>query len=103
MRSDVEYVQVLRFSEDAERTVDDVVAREFPLTIILNDRELVTLLCSPADLKNLAVGFLASEGLVEDHNEIKKVLIDETRGVVRVETSGDRIGVEEVFKRFISS
>lgn len=103
MRSDVENVQVWRFSDDAGRTVDDVVAREFPLTIILNDRELVTLLCSPADLKNLAVGFLASEGLIEDQDEIKKVLIDETRGVVRVETSGDKSDVEEVFKRFISS
>ncbi len=103
MRSDVEHVKIWRFSEEAGTSVDDVVAREFPLTIIFNDRELVTLLCSPADLKNLAVGFLTSEGLIASQSQIKKVLVDESRGVVRVETSGSDIKAEEVFKRFISS
>lgn len=103
MRSDVEHVKIWRFSEEAGTSVDDVVAREFPLTIIFNDRELVTLLCSPADLKNLAVGFLTSEGLIASPSQIKKVLVDESRGVVRVETSGSDIKAEEVFKRFISS
>ena len=103
MRSDVEHVKIWRFSEEAGTSVDDVVAREFPLTIIFNDRELVTLLCSPADLKNLAVGFLTSEGLIASQSQIKKVLVDESRGVVRVETSGSDIKAEEGFKRFISS
>ncbi len=103
IRSDVENVKVWRFSENAGSTVDDVVAREFPLTIILNNRELVTLLCSPADLKNLAIGFLTSEGLIANPSQIKKVISDETRGVIRVETSGSEGEAEEVFKRFISS
>ncbi len=103
MRSDVENVKVWRFSEETSSNVDDVVAREFPLTIILNDRELVTLLCSPADLKHLAIGFLTSEGLITSRNDIKKMLVDEARGVVRVETAVDEVGTEEVFKRFISS
>ena len=103
MQPDVENVKIVRLTEEASVSVEDVVAREFPLTVILNDRELVTLLCSPADLKNLAVGFLTSEGLIASPEDIKRVLVDETRGVVRVETFEGKGEVDEVFKRFISS
>jgi FdhD protein len=96
-------VEVWRISEDATGEVEDVVAREFPLTVILNDRELVTLLCSPAELKHLAIGFLFSEGLILAKGDLKKVTVDETRGVVRVETAGATGQADEVFRRFISS
>ena len=103
MQRDVENVKIQRFAEETSSSVDDVVAREYPLTIILNDRELVTLLCSPADLKCLAIGFLTSEGLIANKEDIKRILVDETRGVVRVETGEEKGEVDEVFKRFISS
>jgi len=87
--------------EDKSDTVDKVV-RELPLTIILNDEELVTLLCSPIDLKYLALGFLYSEGLLKGKDEIKKILVDEARGVVRFQTEGDK-GDLRAFKRLITS
>jgi FdhD protein len=84
--------------------METVVAREFPLTLILNDEELVTLLCSPQHLNYLAVGFLASEGLIDSKDEIKKILIDDQRGVVRVTTQPTQKSAHDVvFKRIISS
>ena len=81
-----------------------MVAREFPLTIILNNQELVTLLCSPKDLNYLAIGFLFSEGLLESKDEIKKIIVDDQRGVVRVETKDDKaLANELIFKRLITS
>jgi FdhD protein len=81
-----------------------MVTRELPLTIILNNRELVTLLCSPADLRYLTVGFLSSEGLVKGKDEIKKITVNDQRGVVRVETEEDKEFANELlFKRFITS
>ena len=103
MESDLERVEVWRFTDGSSVIAEDVVAREFPLTVILNDRELVTLLCSPADLKNLAAGFLFSEGLISSRSDIKRVVIDSTRGVARVETHEDHFEANEVFRRFISS
>ena len=103
MKDDIQKVPVWRLSEEANDKVEDVVAREFPLTVILNDRELVTLLCSPTDLKQLAIGFLSSEGLIGAASEIRRVLVDEVRGVARVETTVDVRQADEVFKRFISS
>jgi FdhD protein len=104
MENEIERVSILRFTEEDASNIEDVVAREFPLTIILNNQELVTLLCSPKDLKYLAIGFLSSEGLIRSKEEIKKVLIDEQRGVVRVETREDKSPDSEIiFKRFITS
>jgi FdhD protein len=84
--------------------MEDIVVREFPLTIILNDQELVTLLCSPAKLKYLALGFLASEGFIRAREEVKSILLDDRRGVARVQTDGNPdIAGDLVFKRFITS
>jgi len=104
MDNEVEKIPILRLTEGGRNNIEDVVAREFPLTIILNDQELVTLLCSPTDLRYLAVGFLSSEGLLESKDEIKKILVDNERGVVRLETTGDKGFSQDVlFKRVISS
>ena len=102
--AEVQQIPVLRISEGEKKRVDDVVAREFPLTIVLNNQELVTLLCTPAHLDYLAVGFLSSEGLLKSKDEIKKITVDEKRGVVRVETNEKIKQADEiVFKRLITS
>lgn len=104
MNSEVDGVSVLKLTEKSSSRVDDVVAREFPLTIVLNNQELVTLLCSPANMGYLAVGFLFSEGLLRGKDDIKKILVDEERGVARVETEGgEEVGRDAIFKRLISS
>ena len=104
MQNEIESVSILRVTGESRSNVDDVVARESPLTIILNNQELVTLLCSPKDLNYLAVGFLSSEGLVDSKDDVKSVTVDEVRGVVRVETVDDRtLANELLFKRLITS
>ncbi len=100
----VEMLPIQRVTKEGKKDVEDMVTRELPLTIILNNRELVTLLCSPADLRYLAVGFLSSEGLVKGKDEIKKITVNDQRGVVRVETEEDKEFANElIFKRFITS
>jgi len=104
MENEVERFPILRLTREGRSSIEDIVAREFPLTIILNNQELVTLLCSPTNLKYLAAGFLLSEGLLKSKDEIKKIIVDERRGVVRVETMEDKeIAQDVLFKRIISS
>ncbi len=88
MKSETGKYPVLRFTKEGSSRVEEAVAEEFPLTIILNDQELVTLLCSPMDLKYLAVGFLLSEGLLAGKDDVAKIVVDDRTGVVRVETRG---------------
>jgi FdhD protein len=104
MDNETEKVSILKFTETGSSSIEDMVARESPLTIILNNREMVTLLCSPENSKHLAVGFLFSEGLLKTKDEIKKIMVDDRRGVVRVETEGDEeLASDALFKRFITS
>jgi FdhD protein len=98
MEEGIDKVPALRITEQERTDIEDIVVREFPLTIIFNNQELVTLLCSPSNLKQLAVGYLVSEGLLKGIDEINRVTLDNRRGVVRVNTKSD----EEIPREFLS-
>src|SRR5437867_11933346 len=57
--------QYTRFVGDSAEVVDAGVIGEIRFTIFVEDRELVTLMCSPWQLRALVVGFLYLEGLIE--------------------------------------
>ena len=82
-------VNLERITGDSREQVKDAVSCEKPLTIILNGRELVTLLATPVNLDYLAVGYLHSEGLLHSRENLKKVTVDDKRGVARVETQNE--------------
>lgn len=95
-------IEITRVNETEVSRVEDIVASELPLTIFLNNKELVTMLCTPEHMEQLTVGFLSSEGLLDGIDDIKSMVIDEKRGIARAETHKEMEG-EIVFKRFISS
>lgn len=84
--SATETLPVERITKESRQNTEDPVTREIPLTIILNNRELVTLLCSPLELGYLAIGFLFSTGWLENKNEIEKITVHAQEGVVHVKT-----------------
>ncbi len=104
MTDNTEKFPIQRITREGKQDTEDIVTTELPLTIILNHRELVTLLCSPAELEFLAIGFLFSEGLIKNKEEIKKIIVDDQKGVVRVETEdGKEPANERLFQRLITS
>ena len=104
MTENVERFPIQRVTKEGRKNTEDIVTRELPLTIILNNQELVTLLCSPTDLEYLTIGFLFSEGLLRSKDEIKKIIVDARGGVIRVETEEDKEPASELlFKRLITS
>jgi FdhD protein len=86
MEINTEKFPVVQYNDSGKNGIQKTVAREFLLTIFLNGQELVTIMCSPKDIKYLAVGFLVSEGLLQNLESINKIEVDEFGGVVRVET-----------------
>ena len=86
MTDGTQRLPIERLTAQGRQDAEDLVSRELALTIILDDQELATLLCSPTELEYLAIGFLFSEGLVGGRDEVKKITVDERRGVVWVET-----------------
>lgn len=82
----------------------DAVASELPVTLVVNGEPLVTLLCTPSELEELAVGFLLTEGILHGKNTIKRLEVDEKELSVRIELSDLPSDFSKKFeKRTISS
>jgi FdhD protein len=95
---------ILKVTGSHVEGVVDEVAAELPVRLVLNSGPLVTLLCTPAELEELAVGFLLSEGLLRDRASLKKLEVDERNAVVRIELDGLPADVSRTFEtRTISS
>ncbi len=56
--------------------VEDYIALESPVNLYVNDKHLVTIFATPYALRELAVGHLAGEGIVNSLNEISDVIVD---------------------------
>lgn len=80
------WVPTTKISQGQREETRDKVVKEYCLTIYLNDNELVTLLCSPLKLEYLAIGFLASEGLLEDASDIISSRLDRERGIIYIKS-----------------
>jgi FdhD protein len=79
------------------------IVREAPLTIMLNGRELATLVCSPHSFELLAVGFLVSEGILQNHDDIKNISCQPEQGIVWVDTNNDAERTDGFLRRAFSS
>lgn len=95
---------VIKIVEDKIETTQDVVVDEMPLTIYLNGKEVVTILCSPGDEQYLVMGFLISEGMVDSLEEVSQLKIDLDSGLVWVETTVVKLQDEKLpFKRCLTA
>jgi FdhD protein len=99
----VEDLEVTRIDRDGARTLVDLVVREVPVTIFVDADELVTVLASPSDLEELAVGFLYTSGLIESRGDVGAVRADTRHGAVTVELTGRTIDAERISKRLFTS
>ena len=80
------------------------VIRERPVTLYLNDREIVTLLCAGHHLDELAAGFFYAEGFIVSPDDILGIDIDEEAGKVNLSAKGEASVTERLWqKRTISS
>jgi FdhD protein len=98
-----ELLTIIRVQGSSVEHVQDAVAREVPLTISLNNEELVTLQCSPSDLPDLVRGFLVTAGLIKTAAEAGTITIDETRWSAQVELVAVRVDKDWLFKRVFTS
>jgi FdhD protein len=99
-----EMTPVTRVTKEGRQNTEEPVTKELPLNIILNNRELATLLCSPLDLSYLAIGFIFSAGLLKSKDEIERIAVCEQEGIVRVKTREDRVPAERLpLKQLITS
>ncbi|XKF65565.1 formate dehydrogenase accessory sulfurtransferase FdhD [Virgibacillus necropolis] len=79
------YWTTAKYRQNLMITEEDAVAREFALTIEINGEQYATIVCTPTDLKELVIGFLASEGIIRKYEDIQSVMVDDYKGFAYVE------------------
>lgn len=62
----------------------DYIAEEKPLYLFVNSVFWATILCSPTELKELAIGHLLSEGILKSTEEIEEVVLTGKENTCRV-------------------
>ena len=63
----------------------DIVAEEVPLKIVLNEIYTFIIWCSPSQFKELAIGFLFAEDILQDVDEIECIGIDEKENFCNIQ------------------
>ena len=68
-------VSRINLSDKTTKKKTDYIAEETPLHIFINKHHYGTILCSPYQLKEMAVGHLLSEGLLKSTDELCELLL----------------------------
>lgn len=95
---------IIRIKDGQAAESVDLVAAETAFTLYVNGELLVSLLCSPAELDAMAIGFLLSEGMLRDRESLLSVAVDEAGSAVAVKLKDLPAGWQQLMhKRTITS
>jgi FdhD protein len=101
-------IEKYNLSTKTSETITDYVAEEKPLHLFVNTTYWATILCSPSNLKEMAVGHLLSEGILKSTAEIEEVNLNETEGSCHVKLKAsvnveERISLSRLHQRVVTS
>ena len=96
-------VQALKFRQDQppEQLTERIVIEAF-CQVLLNDQHIATLACSPANLRELAAGYLLSEGVVADLDSVAEPVQIDDGYAVKV-SARQLIDRDDLAKRVLTS
>lgn len=90
--------------EGFKAEVDQTLTREHPVTLHLNGREVVTLLCAGHHLDELAAGFFYAEGFLRSAEDLEAIRVDGAAGRVEVTTAAEPAIASQLWsKRTVTS
>ena len=96
----------LEFAEYAGanwRRVSGAVTDEALVRIHVNGRELATVMCTPRDVDELALGFLRAEGIIESLADVRKVVVCPSGACVEVWLARTGFEPPDAARRIITS
>jgi FdhD protein len=106
----MQQVEITKYdlSTKTSKKMTDYVAEEKPLHLFVNTTHWATILCSPSNLKEMAVGHLLSEGILKSTTEIKEITLKEKENTCTVKLKPsvnveDRIKLSRLHTRVIPS
>lgn len=104
----VALAQVTEWEDGQTRSTSDDLAAEEPLQILASGNPLVVTMRTPGHDRELAAGFLWTEGLIENHDQILSFRDQESRdeqagNTIEVELREDAIRPRNVERNFLSN
>jgi FdhD protein len=104
----VELTQVTEWEDGKSRRVEDYLAGEEPLEIRIAGRPLTVTMRTPGNDRELAAGFLWTEGLIESREQIVSIRQDgaetgATRNLVEVELEAGAFDHEDLQRNFFAA
>ena len=102
--------RVLRFGEEAGARVDDQLAAEEPLELRVSGRALTVMMRTPGHERELALGFLFSEGIIRSVADVTALEVvpngehPELENVIDLQLAPDAPGIDRRWQRnFLSA
>ena len=102
-KSQIKEVKLKRNKSGSISPVDDFVAVEAPLQIEINGKALSITMRTPGDDMALSLGFLFTEGLIDDYNAIADVVQKDENTVNIIPEEGTVISAGSVERNFYST
>jgi len=78
-------VNITRIKKNEKLEEIDTVLVETPIDIFINSEPLVNIVCLPESLKELAIGFIYSVGIINSYKDIKRLEVSEMEGNVHID------------------
>lgn len=104
----VKLTQVTEWRNGEFRSAGDCLAAEEPLQILLSGKPLAVTMRTPGHDRELAAGFLWSEGIIESHDQIHALITPQSAGfhsnnILDVQLRDDAIELDHSQRSFISN
>jgi FdhD protein len=99
------HLAVTRFDKGQVIRTDDEVSRESPLTLIddQSNAEIITIVCSPDNTRELVYGYLRSEGYISTAEDVSSFLLDERDNVAYIRLRAGLGFSQMTPKRYLSA
>ena len=69
-------LEKIELDSNIRKNVEEPVAYEEPVNIFVNNIYVVTLLATPRYIRELAIGWIFTEGVLQSIQELKQVIVD---------------------------
>ena len=96
--------EILRIENNRVKEREDLVVTEHAVTVKINQQEFVTMVSTPEYVEDMVVGYLASERIIRNFEDIEEIWYQEKDGFVHVKTKQVNPIYQQVQnKRYITS
>ncbi|MGA3676437.1 formate dehydrogenase accessory sulfurtransferase FdhD [Lysinibacillus agricola] len=96
--------EIIRVEDHQIKEMEDTVVTEYAVTVKINQQEFVTMVCTPEYVEDMVIGYLASERIIRNNEDIEEIWHQEKEGFVHVKTKHVNPYFQQIQnKRYITS